>query len=48
MIERNNNINVALEKLFEEFYNMIAGARNVPFREKIMLDEEELVRLLKG
>ena len=47
MIERNNNINVALEKLFEEFYNMIAGARNVPFTEKIMLDEDDLVNLIE-
>ena len=47
MIERKNNTNVALEKLFEEFYNMIAGARGVPFTEKIMLDEDDLVNLIE-
>ena len=47
MIERSNNTNVALEKLFEEFYNMIAEARGVPFTEKIMLDESDLVNLIE-
>ena len=47
MIERSNNTNVALEKLFEEFYNMIAEARGVPFTEKIMLDESDLVNLVE-
>ena len=47
MIERSNNTNVALEKLFEEFYNMIAEARSVPFTEKIMLDEGDLVNLIE-
>ena len=47
MIERNTNTNVALEKLFEEFYNMIAEARGVPFTEKIMLDESDLVNLIE-
>ena len=47
MIERNNNTNVALEKLFEEFYTMISEARGVPFTEKIMLDEDDLVNLIE-
>ena len=47
MIELSNNTNVALEKLFEEFYNMIAEARSVPFTEKIMLDEGDLVNLIE-
>jgi len=47
MIERKNNTNVALEKLLKEFYNMIAGARGVPFTEKIMLDEDDLVNLIE-
>ena len=47
MIERNNNTNVALEKLFEEFYTMITEARSVPFTEKIMLDEDDLVNLIE-
>lgn len=47
MIEKKNNVNMALEKLFEEAYAMIAGARGVPFTEKIMLDEDDLVNLLE-
>lgn len=47
MIERNNNTNVALEKLFEEFYSMIADARRMPFTEKVMLDENDLMNLIE-
>ena len=47
MIERNNNTNVALEKICEEFYTMSTDARSVPFTEKIMLDEDDLVNLIE-
>ena len=47
MIERHNNTNVDLEKLFEVFYTMITEARSVPFTEKIMLDEDDLVNLIE-
>lgn len=46
MIERNNT-NVALDRLFEELYNMIAEAKNVPFTEKILLDESDLANLVE-
>lgn len=45
MIERSNT-NVALEKLFEEVYNMMAAAKRVPFTERIMLDESDLANAL--
>ena len=45
MIERSNT-NVALEKLFEEVYNMMAEAKRVPFTERIMLDESDLANAL--
>lgn len=45
MIERNNT-NVALERIFEEVYNMMAEARRMPFTEKIMLDESDLANVL--
>ncbi len=45
MIERNNT-NVALDRIFEEVYTMIAEARGVPFTEKIMLDEGDLANLI--
>ena len=45
MIERSNT-NVALEKLFEEVYNMMAEAKRVPFTERIMLDESYLANAL--
>ena len=47
MIERNNNTNVALEKLFEEFYSMVVNAKHVPFTEKVMLDEDEVMNLIE-
>lgn len=46
MIERNNT-NVALDRLFEELYNMIAEAKSVPFTEKILLDESDLANLIE-
>lgn len=45
MIERSNT-NVALEKLFEEVYKMMAEAKRVPFTERIMLDESDLANAL--
>lgn len=45
MIERNNT-NVALDRIFEEVYTMIAEAKGVPFTEKIMLDEGDLANLI--
>lgn len=45
MIERSNT-NVALEKLFEEVYDMMASAKRVPFTERIMLDESDLANAL--
>ncbi len=45
MIERSNT-NIALEKLFEEVYDMMANAKRVPFTEKIMLDESDLANAL--
>lgn len=45
MIERSNT-NVALEKLFEEVYDMMANAKRVPFTERIMLDESDLANAL--
>lgn len=46
MIERNNT-NVALDRIFEELYNMIAEAKGVPFTEKILLDESDLANLIE-
>lgn len=45
MIERSNT-NVALEKLFEEVYDMMANAKRVPFTERIMIDESDLANAL--
>ena len=45
MIER-SNANVALEKLFDEVYDMMAAAKRVPFTERIMLDESDLANAL--
>lgn len=45
MIER-SNANVALEKLFDEVYDMVEAARKVPFMDKIMLNEDDLVGIL--
>ena len=45
MIER-SNANVALEKLFDEVYEMIDAAKKVPFMDKIMLNEDELIGIL--
>lgn len=45
MIER-SNANVALEKLFDEVYEMIDAAKKVPFMDKIMLNEDDLVSIL--
>ena len=45
MLER-SNANVALEKLFDEVYEMIATAKKVPFMDKVMLDEDDLVGIL--
>lgn len=46
MIERDNKTSVALDKIFEEVYTMIAEAKGVPFTEKIMLDEGDLANLI--
>lgn len=45
MIEH-SNANVALEKLFNEVYDMIETAKKVPFMDKIMLNEDDLVGIL--
>lgn len=45
MIERSNT-NVALDRIFEEVYNMIAEAKRVPFTERIILDESDLANIL--
>lgn len=45
MIER-SNANVALEKLFDEVYEMIDAAKKVPFMDKIMLNEDDLIGIL--
>ena len=47
MFERSTDTNVALATLFEEFYPMLSEARGVPFTEKIMLDEDDLVNLIE-
>ncbi len=46
MIERDNKTSIALDKIFEEVYTMIAEAKGVPFTEKIMLDEGDLANLI--
>ncbi len=45
MIERTDS-NVAIERIFEEAYNMISEASHVPLTDKVMLDESEFVGLL--
>lgn len=45
MIERADS-NVAIERIFEEAYNMISEANHVPLTDKVMLDENDLVGLL--
>lgn len=45
MIERNNT-NVALDRIFEEVYTMMAEAKRLPLTEKILLDESDLTNVL--
>lgn len=45
MIERNNT-NVALDRIFEEVYTMMAEAKRLPLTEKILLDESDLANIL--
>lgn len=45
MIERSNT-NVALDRIFEEVYTMIAEAKRLPFTERILLDESDLANIL--
>ena len=45
MIERNNN-DKALERIFEEIYNLINDAKRIPLTEKIMLDESDLADIM--
>ena len=40
MIERNNT-NVALDRLFEEVFAMIAGGTHVPLSDRVIVDEVE-------
>lgn len=45
MIEH-SNANVALEKLFDEVYEMIDASKKLPFMDKIMLNEDDLIGIL--
>ena len=45
MIERSNT-NVALDRIFDEVYDMMNEAKRIPFSDKIMLDETDLVNVL--
>lgn len=45
MIERNSN-DKALERIFEEVYNLINDAKRIPLTEKIMLDESDLAGVM--
>ncbi len=45
MIERNNT-NVALDRLFEEVFAMIAGGTHVPLSDRVIVDEVELSNLI--
>lgn len=45
MIERNNT-NVALDKIFEEAFEMLANARRVPFTDRVMIEESDFVSIL--
>lgn len=45
MIERSNT-NVALDRIFGEVYDMMNEAKRIPFSDKIMLDETDLVNVL--
>ena len=45
MIERSNT-NVALDRIFDEVYDMMNEAKRIPFSDKIMLDETGLVNVL--
>lgn len=47
MLDRNNTNNVALETLFEEFFNMMAEAKHVPFSDKLLLDEGDLSNIVE-
>lgn len=45
MIELSNT-NVALDRIFDEVYDMMNEAKRIPFSDKIMLDETDLVNVL--
>ena len=45
MIERNNT-NVALDKIFEEAFEILTNARRVPFTERVMIEESDFVSIL--
>ena len=45
MIERSNT-NVALDRIFDEVYDMMNEAKRIPFSDKIMLDETDLVNVI--
>lgn len=45
MIERNNT-NVALDRIFEEMYNMISEASRIPLTDKIIIEESDLANVL--
>lgn len=45
MIERSNT-NVALDRIFEEVYNMMAEAKRLPFTDCILIDESDMANVL--
>lgn len=45
MIERNNT-NVALDRIFEEAYEMLASARRLPLVDKVIIEENDFISIL--
>lgn len=45
MIERNNT-NVALDRIFEEVYEMLASARRLPLVDKVIIEENDFISIL--
>lgn len=45
MIERNNT-NVALDRIFEEAYEMLANARRLPLVDKVIIEENDFISIL--
>lgn len=45
MIERNNT-NVALDRIFEEAYEMLASARRLPLVDKVIIEKNDFISIL--